>query len=119
MLLYLAGPMTGYPDFNFPAFHAAARHLRSQGFDVINPAETAGGATHLDRETYMAIDLGYVGAADGIAVLPGWQNSPGAQLEVLTAINRGKPVYEYQPFVGLSGLIRVTSCQVAFTVEDL
>ena len=31
MLLYLAGPMTGRPEYNYPAFHAVARHLRSMG----------------------------------------------------------------------------------------
>lgn len=38
--VYLAGPMSGIPRFNFPAFFAAAAVLRSQGFDVVSPAET-------------------------------------------------------------------------------
>ena len=38
-LVYLSGPMTGLPDLNFPAFHAAADKLRSQGVQVVNPAE--------------------------------------------------------------------------------
>ena len=37
--VYLSGPMTGLPDFNRPAFHAAAAALRAQGYVVINPAE--------------------------------------------------------------------------------
>ena len=39
--VYLSGPMTGLPDFNRPAFHAAAAALRAQGYVVINPAEVA------------------------------------------------------------------------------
>ena len=39
MIIYIAGPMTGRPDLNFPAFHAAATTLRDAGFDVVNPAE--------------------------------------------------------------------------------
>ena len=37
MKLYLAGPMTGMPDDNFPAFLAMAVQLRAAGHDVTNP----------------------------------------------------------------------------------
>lgn len=37
----LAGPMTGFEDFNFPAFNAMAARLRSRGFVVENPADHA------------------------------------------------------------------------------
>lgn len=40
MRLYLAGPMSGLPGFNFPAFHAAAKVLREAGYIIISPAET-------------------------------------------------------------------------------
>lgn len=39
--IYIAGPMTGYKDFNFPAFDAAQKYLMSIGFDVVNPVDIA------------------------------------------------------------------------------
>ena len=39
MRIYISGPMTGKHDFNYPAFNAAAKRLRSEGHFVINPAE--------------------------------------------------------------------------------
>src|SRR5882762_7473416 len=37
--LYLAGPMSDIPGYNFPAFEAATAELRAQKFEVISPAE--------------------------------------------------------------------------------
>ena len=36
---YLAGPMTRYKYFNFPAFDTAAYTLRAQGYEVFSPAD--------------------------------------------------------------------------------
>ena len=37
--LYLAGPMRGYPRFNFDAFDKARHALRLRGYAVLCPAE--------------------------------------------------------------------------------
>jgi hypothetical protein len=94
-LLYLSGPMKGYPGFNYTLFHRATAHLRDRGYRIINPAETAGGETDLTRGQYMRIDLGYVMASDGVVVLPGWRSSQGALLEIAAATNLGLPVRLY------------------------
>ncbi len=84
--LYLAGPMTGIEDFNYPAFHAAAKALRARGYAVINPAEAFGGDQALSFDTYMRYDLiCLLKDCDGIVVLDGWEKSPGAVLEVSVA----------------------------------
>ena len=37
--IYIAGPMSGLPDLNYPAFHAMAERLRAKGLHVESPAE--------------------------------------------------------------------------------
>jgi len=116
MKLYLAGPMRGIPNFNFPAFDYAAAKLRAAGFEVFSPAER-------DRQTYgseieinptgdeskvanpectindcMAADCEWICRnANAIALLPGWEKSSGANAELalakalgLTEITLGK-----------------------------
>ncbi len=90
--VYLSGPMTGLPDFNRPAFHAAAAALREQGHVVINPAEVDLGpdATWAD---YMRVHLAEIARrVTQVFVLPGWESSRGAQLEVHVARALGLPV---------------------------
>ena len=37
--IYVAGPMRGHHDYNYPAFDRQTRVLRAQGWDVVNPAD--------------------------------------------------------------------------------
>lgn len=73
--------MTGLPDLNFPAFNQAALELRSLGLDVINPAEICTD-TGMSWEACMRADIKALCDCDTIAMLPGWENSSGAHLEV-------------------------------------
>lgn len=99
MKVYLAGPMRGYENYNFPAFMAGAAFLRNEGHEVFNPAEndiakgyvtiTADG-TVSDGESNMRDcimdDLTYIARqAEAIALLPGWEDSSGCRAEIALA----------------------------------
>lgn len=115
MKLYLAGPMRGIPEFNYPAFHAGAAKLRAEGHTVFSPAEhdlvvygkdiskgNANGSAEVaaaehgfDIRKALRDDLAWICTeADGVALLPGWENSKGAQAERATAVALGLQVLE-------------------------
>ncbi len=73
----LSGPMTGLPDLNIPAFHAATARIRAAGHDVLNPAELC--PPGISWEQAMAIDLAALDIADGVITLPGWKRSRGGR----------------------------------------
>lgn len=85
MKLYVAGPMSSLPDFNYPAFYAAAKQLREAGYEVENPAENELAQDRPADEPmwlgFMRMSLVQISRVDGLALLPGWQNSDGAKLE--------------------------------------
>jgi hypothetical protein len=80
MRCYIAGPMTGLPELNFPAFHAEAAKLRAAGHEVINPAEVNADPT-MGWHACMRKDIAELVTCDAIRLLPGWEKSKGATLE--------------------------------------
>lgn len=98
--LYLAGPMTGFEDFNFPAFNKMAAELRARGYVVENPAEH-GVVEGADWADYMAYDLTRLGLCGQVALLPGWENSKGARLEVHIARELGMQVVNAHDLVSM------------------
>jgi hypothetical protein len=105
MKIYLAGPMRGIKDFNFPAFYAAAAKLRAEGHKVFSPAERdvkkygekalktrTGSEEEVAKRlkltgnqlarTVFEIDTRWICRhAEAIALLPGWRASRGARAE--------------------------------------
>lgn len=92
MKVSLVGPMTGEPDWNYPAFREAARALRSLGHEVFNPAETGGGDTTMPRNWYMRASIGALLGTEAVVVLPGAERSEGARVELAVAEQLGLPV---------------------------
>lgn len=86
--VYVAGPMTGYVDHNFPAFNNAAAKLEFMGWTVFNPAEN-GYDPRATWADYMHLDIKMLTECEAIALLPNWEKSPGAHLEVSIAIALG------------------------------
>lgn len=78
MKVYLAGKITGDPNYR-EKFAAAAKKLEERaGVTVISPAVTPEG---LKKADYMRICFAMLESADTAVFLPDWEDSPGAQLE--------------------------------------
>jgi hypothetical protein len=109
MNIYIAGPMRGRPEFNFPAFDRAADRLEAKGWSVFNPAErdrahgfSEVGLTgheplheldNFDHRQAMAEDTFFICTeADAIYMLNGWQSSRGAVAERALAMALGLEV---------------------------
>lgn len=78
MKIYIAGPMTGIPDFNREKFNIVAEELGRLGDVVLNPAILPDGLYH---DEYMKICIAMIDVCDRVVFLPGWENSKGAQIE--------------------------------------
>jgi hypothetical protein len=85
--------MTGHLDFNFPAFHDAAARWRAAGWFIVSPAESFEGKQDLPTEVYFRREVSDLLTVDGIAMLPGWQESEGARFELLIAQKIGLRVF--------------------------
>lgn len=99
--IYISGPMTGLPDFNFPAFNVEASRLRALGYDVVNPVDLNPDTTTPYNEC-LRNDLKALLDCDTIAMLDGWMDSNGAHLEVHIAHRVGIKVVNARDIAGAS-----------------
>lgn len=96
--LYLCGPMTGRPAFNYPAFNAAAVALRQVGFLVFSPTEN-GLPANAPWDHHMRVDLAELVRCHALATLQGTDGSTGAQLELQVARALGMRVAPWEAWI--------------------
>ena len=96
--VYISGPMSGLPEFNYPAFFAAEEELVAAGYAVENPARNP----EPDPKTwegFMRMAVKQVADCDALVMLPGWESSRGAKVEVDLAKTLGMHVCEIKEFI--------------------
>lgn len=100
--LYIAGPMSGYPDCNYPFFNEVEGRLEDVGFKVVNPARV-----HIDQQHHyvdlIREDLRQMLEAHGVATLENWWESTGARNEVQVAGILKMPVRPWQDWLERAG----------------
>lgn len=101
--VYISGPMTGLPDWNYPAFHAAAAELRTYDVHVENPAESKAPECN-SWLGFMRLAVAQLATCDYVVTLPGWENSRGAKVEVELACGLGLPVKPLHEFLRMADL---------------
>lgn len=110
--IYLAGPMRGYPEHNFPAFNAAEERLAAAGWNVRSPVKIGAALFDNDPNTpggqYLRADLREITFCDAMALLPGWERSTGARCEVAAAITIGLQFLDAETGQAIDAPKRVT-----------
>jgi hypothetical protein len=90
--IFIAGPMRGYPNYNFDKFDRIEKLLKDNGIDCINP----GRISRKFKEVEVNNDINVYNemvrlqqeaqkTCNAILLLDGWQWSKGVKLEVKTA----------------------------------
>jgi hypothetical protein len=115
--IYISGPMTGIPQYNFPAFDKAEEALRHMGLDVYNPA-SKGVIEGYEWKDYLKIDIPELFKCDAVAVLHGWEHSRGACFEIFNAQQVGIPVYDKLTGVKFEG-VNITQTMEASVLQDV
>ena len=96
--IYIAGPMSGLPDLNYPVFNAMAKRLRALSHEVCNPAENP---ACVSWEAYMRLAIAQLITCNTILMMSGWTGSRGACIEYRLAVELGMCVKNADEVGGL------------------
>lgn len=89
-VIYIAGKMSGLPDFGLEKFRKAVEMLRASGYVVLSPTMLP---TGMPKDRYMPICLSLIDAADMVYALNNCDTSPGAAVELSYAAYQGKVIW--------------------------
>ncbi len=106
MRIYISGAITGTDDY-MERFKAAEEILA--GNEVLNPAAVCARLPELEYEEYMKVALTMLAMSEAIYMLPGWQQSRGANREYGYAIAKGMMIFygeEIAPVQHSTGLTK-------------
>lgn len=95
MIYYLAGPMSGIAEQNYPAFQSACEQLRCLGLAIVSPHETVHHPTQPNEQGWRDLlrqDAKTLLQCQGVILLPGWAKSNGARFELYLALTLGLEV---------------------------
>jgi len=82
---YIAGPITGKPNYNEEAFINACQELIKLNYIPVNPHNNGGGNKSLSYSFYMTEGVRQLVECNHIYMLKGWQESRGAVFELFIA----------------------------------
>ena len=97
--VYLSGKITGLTKEEYTRnFKRAAQHYESAGFEVVNPCDLSEEVLQANPdagyEDFMARDLEALASCTHIALIAGWEDSPGAQREKAEAERLGLEIMQ-------------------------
>jgi hypothetical protein len=128
---YIAGPMTGYPGFNYEAFDEARDVLRRRGWDVISPADLDRENLGIDfskmegtedlsqyRTAFARQDIAALLDVHAVFVLDGWEASTGARNELTLAAMLGVPIFTFPETTPVEWVAHFSNAPLPETVEE-